>query len=306
LTWDRVSRAPFARCRIGVPALLRPDLQIVAAKDGDVAASTPVVAQTSFDALVTEAEALPVDGWDLSALGDRISIAPMPWDFDETVTRHAHATADLLDIGTGGGEWLASLAHRPARTVATEGWPPNVDVAGRRLRPLAVTVVATEPAPDNVDQVPDESRGRLPFPSDSFALVTSRHESFVASEIARVLVPEGTFLTEQVGGDYGDFYEALELARPPVLRRRWTLPLAEEQLASAGLRIVDSGEGTEVTSFSDVGTLAWYLKLSPWTVENFSIETHRSQLERLHRRIAVDGPLRVRLPAFWLNAVKPS
>jgi SAM-dependent methyltransferase len=237
-------------------------------------------------------------------LGDRISIAPLPWDFDHTVLRDARAAPDLLDIGTGGGEWLASLAYRPPRTVATEGWPPNVDVAGRRLRPLGITVVACEPAPDNVDQGPDEPRGRLPFPSGSFALVTSRHESFVASEIARVLIPDGIFLTQQVGGDSGDFYEALELPRPRSVAGG--LPLAGEQLASAGLGIVDSGEGTEVMSFADIGALAWYLKLIPWTIDNFSIATYRRQLERLHERIATNGPLSIRLPAFWLKAVKAS
>jgi SAM-dependent methyltransferase len=265
-----------------------------------------LVAQASLAALLDEAEALPVVGWDLSVLGDRISITPLPWDFDEIVTRHGRAMVDLLDIGTGGGEWLAALAHRPPRTVATEGWPPNVDVAGSRLRSLGVTVVANEPAPDNADQVPDEPRGRLPFPGDSFALVTCRHEAFVASEIARVLVSDGIFLTQQVGGDYGDFYEALELPRPPAPQRRWGLPLAEEQLAGAGLRVVDCGEATGVTSFADVGALAWYLKMIPWTFENFSIETHRLQLERLHERIAADGPLSLRLSAFWLKAVKSS
>jgi hypothetical protein len=59
-----------------------------------------------------------------------------------------------------------------------------------------------------------------------------------------------------------------------------------------------------VTSFADIGALAWYLKLIPWTVEGFSIETHRLQLERLHERIAANGPLSMRLPAFWLKAVK--
>jgi SAM-dependent methyltransferase len=265
-----------------------------------------LVTLASCNALLKEVERLPVGGWDLSVLGDRISIAPLPWDFDQTVVNHARAAPDLLDIGTGGGEWLASLRYRPPRTVATEGWPPNVDVAGGRLRPLGISVVATEPAPDNVEQIPDEPGGRLPFPSGSFALVTSRHESFVASEIARVLVPGGIFLTQQVGGDYGDFYEALELPRPPNPKRRWDLRLAQEQLAGAGLRVLDSGEATEVTSFTDVGAFAWYLKLIPWTVEGFSIETYRLQLERLHERIGANGPLRVRLPAFWLKAAKPA
>ena len=265
-----------------------------------------LVTLRSCDALLAEAESLPVGGWNLSVLGDRISIGPLPWDFDETVVNHARAAPDLLDLGTGGGEWLASLRYRPPRTVATEGWPPNVDVAGGRLRPLGITVVATEPAPDNVDQIGGEAggAGRLPFPSGSFALVTSRHESFVASELARVLVPGGTFLTQQVGGDYGDFYDALELPRPPSRKRRWDLGLAREQLARAGLRVVDSAEGTEVTTFADVGAFAWYLRLIPWTVEGFSIATHRPQLERLHERIAADGPLTIRLPAFWLKALK--
>jgi SAM-dependent methyltransferase len=174
-----------------------------------------VDAQPSFDRLLDEADALPIAGWDLSVLGDRIVIGALPWDFDEIVASHARMAPDLLDIGTAGGEWLAGLRARPARTVATEGWPPNVEVAARRLRPLSVTVVATEPAADNVDQVAHESRGRLPFPSESFSLVTSRHEAFIAREVSRVLVPDGVFLTQQVGGDYRDFYDALELPPPP-------------------------------------------------------------------------------------------
>jgi SAM-dependent methyltransferase len=220
-----------------------------------------VAAQPSFDTLLDEADALPIAGWDFSVLGDRIAIAALPWDFDEIVASHARMAPDLLDIGTGGGEWLAGLRVRPARTVATESWPPNVEVAGRRLRPLGVTVVATEPAPDNIDQLAGESRGQLPFPNESFALVTSRHEAFVAREVSRVLVSGGVFLTQQVGGDYGDFYDALALT--PVPTRRWDLSLAEEQLAGAGFRVLDSGEAAEAVSFADVGALAWYLKDDP-------------------------------------------
>ena len=263
------------------------------------------VADASLDALLAEAEALPLDGWDLSRLGDRISVAPLPWDLAEIVVRQAREAPDLLDLDTGGGEWLASLAHRPARVVATESWSPNVEVARRRLSRLGVTVVQTEPAPDNVDQPETGAGARLPFSDASFALVTSRHGSFVAREIARVLHPNGIFLTQQVGGHYGDFYEALELARPPAPPRRWNLGLAAEQLREAGLSVVESDEATEVTSFADVGALAWYLRLIPWAIPAFSIDTHRIQLERLHARIADEGPLSVRLPAFWLKALKP-
>ena len=234
----------------------------------------------------------PAEGWDLSALGDRICIEPPTWDFDGIVAAHARGSADLLDIDTGGGEWLAALPERPARTVATESWPPNVPIAEARLRRLGVTVVAAASAPDNVEQVEGDSH-RLPFPADSFSLVTARHTSFVAAEVARVLRRGGTFLTQQVGGDYGDFYDALGLPRPRITRR-WTLALASQQLAGCGLDVVDGAEGTETTRFADVGALEWYLRLIPWTVDQFSA----ADLEHA----AAKMPLCVRLPAFWLKA----
>jgi hypothetical protein len=211
---------------------------------------------------------------------------------------------DLLDIGTGGGEWLAAQPNRPPRTVATESWPPNVDVAGARLRPLGVTVVRDEGALDNVDQAAHEARGRLPFPARSFALVASRHASFVASEVSRVLISGGAFVTQQVGGTYDDFHEMLGLEPPTPPARRWDLDLATAQLADAGLQVVDGAEATEVARFADVGALAWYLRAIPWTVRGFSIEESRARLAELHRRTAIAGPLVARLPAFWVAARK--
>jgi SAM-dependent methyltransferase len=263
-----------------------------------------IAGDTSLDRLLVEAEARPVTGWDFSWLGERMSSTRPPWSFAEIVASHARQSPDLLDMETGGGEWLAALSHRPPRTVASEAWPPNVDVAGARLRPLGVTVVWDEGAPDNVDQHADEKRGRLPFPAESFALISNRHGAFVASEIARVLVPGGIFLTEQVGGDYNDFYDMLALSRPEQSARLWGLRLAEEQLVAVGLRIIDSGEDEKLTSFADIGAFAWYLKAIPWVVEGFAIETHRPQLEQLYERIENTGPITVRQPAFWLKGAK--
>lgn len=255
----------------------------------------------SVDELLAEAEGRPVSGWDFSWLGPRLVTSALPWDYDASVLAHARRSPDLLDLETGGGEWLAALPYRPRRTVATESWEPNVEVAAARLAPLGVAVVPSEAAPDNVDQRPGATRGRLPFPPESFALVTNRHGSFLATEVARVLTRGGTFITQQVGGDYGDFYDALELPRPERRGRQWDLELAVAQVEAAGLPVSASGEATLLTSFADVGALAWYLKAVPWAVESFSIETHRKRLARLHERM----PLEVGMPAFWLEAVRP-
>lgn len=258
-----------------------------------------------FEQLIQEARSHLIEGWDFAWLGDRVSTTPLPWSFEEIVTRHARESPDLLDLGTGGGEWLASLPYRPARTVATESWLPNVNVAGARLTPMGITVVRTDPAPDNVDQQPDEQQGSLPFPDASFSLISDRHESFLATEVARVLTPGGSFMTQQTGSDYGQFYDALGLARPDSGGREWNLALATAQLEVAGLDVIASAQGEQVTAFSDVGALAWYLRAVPWVVSGFSIEAHRPNLERLDERIKTDGPVVIRQPSFWLKAVKP-
>jgi SAM-dependent methyltransferase len=255
---------------------------------------------TDVERLLDEAEARPIEGWNFGWLGTRMRIAPLPWSFDGIVTAHARTSPDLLDMDTGGGEWLARHAIRPPRTVATESWPPNVSVAAQRLRPLGVEVVQADAAPDNVEQSDDETRGQLPFPPESFALISNRHSSFVASEVARVLVPKGVFVTEQVGGDYDEFHRALSIPRPTDRAREWTLRLATAQLEHAGLRVVESGEALEETTFTDVGAFAWYLKAIPWVVDGFTIAGHRARLEQLHAEM----PLTVRQPAFWLRAVK--
>ena len=92
------------------------------------------------DELLAEAEAQPFTGWDFSWLGDRMQVE-RPWDYTQIVLDAARRAPNLLDMGTGGGEWLAELPFRPRCTIATEAWPPNVVGAARHLRAVGVPVV---------------------------------------------------------------------------------------------------------------------------------------------------------------------
>lgn len=237
-------------------------------------------------------------GWDFSWLGDRLAVEPLPWDFDAIVDSAARRSPDLLDLGTGGGEWLASLPHRPPRTVATESWSPNVPVAQQRLGPLGVEVVQVEAARDNTRQTQDEAKGPLPFGDGSFHLVVSRHESYVAAEIARVLVPGGRFLTQQLAPGSDDFARLLGLPAPDA--PLFGLELALRQAQEAGLEPVQSEQAVQTLTFGDVGALAWYLRAIPWTVPDFDLETSHDRLRRLHES---SEPLRARLYAFRLEAI---
>src|SRR5207244_4921427 len=103
-------------------------------------------------------------------------LAALPWDYTASVVEHARSSPDLLDLGTGGGEWLAELSYRPPRTVATESWGPNVAIASARLRPLGVDVVQVAPARDNTGKPVEGAASPLPFPDEAFHLVVDRHE----------------------------------------------------------------------------------------------------------------------------------
>jgi len=239
-----------------------------------------------------------MQGWDFSWLGSRLSASPPPWSYRTMVHRLALVSGDLLDLGTGGGEWLADLDHRPHRTVATEGWPPNVAVARARLGPLGVEVLGYQSPSENVTQA--EVEPGLPFPDGTFHLIANRHESFVAKEVARVLAQGGHFITQQVGG--GERLAALLGITPPQPRARpWDMAPATVQLEAAGLRITDGSEIDQVETVADLGALVWYLRAAPWEVPSFSLESFRSRLLELHVQ-SQSAPLQFARRAFWLLA----
>jgi SAM-dependent methyltransferase len=225
-------------------------------------------------------------------------VTPLPWDFGGIVAERVRAAECLLDLGTGGGEWLAALPARAPRTVATESWPPNVPVARKRLERLGIEVVQTEPARDTVDQGPAEDSGKLPFGEGSFDLVTSRHEAFVAAEVSRVLRSGGRFLTEQLGPGCDSFERLLGL--PARDSGGFMLDLAARQLKAAGFDLVEAAEGEQHICFGDVGALAWYLKAVPWTVPGFTPRRAEPNLRRLHES---NDPLEATLYGFWIEAI---
>ena len=213
-----------------------------------------------LDALLEEAARRPMRGWNLS-LDGRIG-SRAPWDFEALVDAELVTSTDLLDMGTGGGEWLSRRPFPKNRTVATEGWAPNVPVAAARLTALGVTVLAVEGAPDNADQAAAASLPALPFADGAFHLITNRHESFVAAEVARVLAPGGRFITQQVASDFSAAMRTL-LGAPAPAPPHWSLSVALDQVRAAGLDVVQADEGDAQVTFADVGALAWYPQARP-------------------------------------------
>jgi len=90
----------------------------------------------SIEDLVAEAESQSFSGWDFTYLKGRFDEGKPSWDYSQNVKSAMIGVERMLDIGTGGGEVLASLQPLPSNTYATETWTPNVEVARIPLEPL--------------------------------------------------------------------------------------------------------------------------------------------------------------------------
>ena len=142
---------------------------------------------SQFDQLVQEALAQNFSGWDFSWTRGRWHEEEPSWNYRQLVqTRIWHADS-LLDMGTGGGEFLASLSDLPHPSYATESYLPNIPVAREQLEPLGIEVLA------------NESDSNIPLPDRAVQLIINRHESYDVPEVYRILQPGGIFLTQQVG-----------------------------------------------------------------------------------------------------------
>ncbi|ADB48910.1 class I SAM-dependent methyltransferase [Conexibacter woesei] len=236
------------------------------------------MADGTFEQLVAEGEAAPVEGWDFSWLDGRATEARPSWGYQRLISQRLPQVAAALDVQTGGGEVLAGVEQLPATMAATESWPPNVAKASALLHPRGAVVVAD----------PDEPP--LPFADAAFDLVVSRHPATIWwSEIARVLRPGGAYLAQHVGPASG--FELIEhfLGPQPQARRARNPDDEREAAEAAGLRVVDQRVERLPIELFDVGAAVYLLRKLIWWVPGFSVERYRDRLLALHQRIEADG-----------------
>ena len=203
------------------------------------------------------------------------------------------AASAALDIQTGGGEVLAQIPQPPAVLAATESWRPNLDIARRNLGAVSASVV----------EVADDAG--LPFAADSFDLVVSRHPTVVLwEEIARVLKPGGTYLSQQVGS--GSVRELTDfMMDPQPLSDARSPQRAVAAAEAAGLVVVDLQHETLRTVFNDVAAVVVFLRKVIWIVPGFSVDHYRPRLAELHDRIQAVGPFVAHAQRFLIEARKP-
>ena len=240
-----------------------------------------------------EEEIAYIHGWDFSHIEGRyMEEDDLPWDYREEILRYLKPEMRILDIDTGGGEFLLSLNHLYENTAATENYPPNVDLCREALLPLGIDFLAAD------------GKGVLPFEDASFDMVINRHGDFNPSEIYRVLKPGGLFITQQVGAENDRELVELLCGQTDLPFPDQYLKITEDRFSQTGFEILDGRECFRPIRFYDVGALVWFARIIQWEFPDFSVGTHLDNLLNAQRVLEEQGSINASIHRFLLLAQK--
>ena len=233
-----------------------------------------------------------IHGWDFSHIDGRCMEEPLPWDYRQVIGQYLTPDKKLLDIDTGGGEFLLSLDHPHGNTAATENFPPTVELCKEILLPL------------RIDFRPADGKGNLPFENDRFHIVINRHGDFNPAEIYRVLKPGGLFVTQQVGAENDRELVELLCGKLPLPFPEQYAVKAAEAFREAGFTILRREETFRPIRFADIGALVWFARVLPWEFPDFSVDTYVENLLIAQQILEETGHIQGCIHRFLLVAQK--
>lgn len=233
-----------------------------------------------------------IHGWDFSHIDGRYQQSDLPWDYRAVIGQYLHPDMMVLDMDTGGGEFLLSLNHPHENTAATENYPPNVELCKEVLLPLGI------------DFRPGDGKGKLPFDDGSFHMVLNRHGDFNPEEIFRVLKPGGLFITQQVGAQNDRELVELLCGKTELPFPEQSLEITVRKFEDAGFSILRGEECFCPIRFFDVGALVWFARIIQWEFPGFAVDTHLENLFNAQKILAEHGSIDGSIHRFLLVAQK--
>jgi SAM-dependent methyltransferase len=222
-------------------------------------------------------EKIKFEGWDFSYIKDSWENETLPWNYTEIVNKYLSSDLELLDMGTGGGEFLLSLNHPYEKTSVTEGWQPNIVLLKNKLVPLGIKL-----APIGDDDIID-------YVDNRFDIIINRHESFIVEEVKRVLKPNGIFITQQVGGKNGNRLSNMLI--PGFLPKYETLNLRNtlRDLKKFNFEVMFAEEYFPYQKFFSMEALIYYAKAIDWEFPEFNVKDNFNHLLNAHTELTRNG-----------------
>ena len=240
-----------------------------------------------------EEEIAHIRGWDFSHIeGKYMEEDDLPWDYRGVILRYLKPEMRILDIDTGGGEFLLSLNHPHTHTAATENYPPNVDLCRETLLPFGIDFRVAD------------GKGVLPFADASFDMVINRQGDFNPSEIYRVLRPGGLYITQQVGAENDRELVELLCGQTDLPFPDQYLKIAMDRFSQTGFEILDGRECFRPIRFYNVGALVWFARIIEWEFPGFSVDRCLDRLLQAQNILDKQGVISGRIHRFLMSCIK--
>ena len=235
-----------------------------------------------------------IHGWDFSHINDRYTEeTDLPWNYEQIVRSYLKKEHTLLDIDTGGGEFLLSLGHPYRNTGATEGYAPNVMLCNEALKPLGI------------DFREMRQYDKMPFKSENFDIIINRHGNYDIGELYRTLKPNGYFITEQVGRQNDrELVELLLHNNTELPFPNATLDIQTELFKKYGFRIIRAEEAFRPIGFFDVGALVWFARIIEWEFPGFTVESCFDNLLKAQKLLEKNGSVDGTIHRYLIIAQK--
>jgi SAM-dependent methyltransferase len=213
-----------------------------------------------------------LNGWDFSKLQCRVEGATA--NLYEQVKKICKPSDLLLDIGTGGGEAILALRESALLLVGIDRSSGMIQTANNNLRQSGAS---------NVRFIQMDAE-KLDFPESFFDVVTCRHSGFSAQQVARVLSPGGTFITQQISEmDKYNLKQAFGRGQSYGESEGNLMRKYRQDLTEAGFAEVQSFEYDAMEYYQTPEDLVFLLKHTPIIPE---FGQHREDFEILRAFIA--------------------
>lgn len=222
-------------------------------------------------------EQITFSGWDFSAIDASWENEALPWSYPQLIKQHLTKEMVMLDMGTGGGEFLLTLDHPHAQTAVTEGWEPNIELLQQKLVPLGIKL-----APVADDDL-------ILYEDNQFDIILNRHESFSVAEVKRVLKPNGIFITQQVGESNGDRLAQMIIGDVKSSFAAWNLTNTLAHLKASSFEIRQADEYYPCQKFFTMKALIYYVKVIEWEYPNFNVGDHFDGLQSAYEELLKAG-----------------
>lgn len=239
------------------------------------------------------------NGWNFSSMN--VFSEKIGWNFYEEVVRHTRSSDLLLDIGTGGGEAVLSIAKEALLLVGIDLAQGMIETAQQNLLAAETHSAGTH---SNVRFLQMDAE-KLDFPDFFFNVVSSRHSGFSASEVFRVLDTGGIFLTQQVSEhDKSNISEAFGRGQSLGIQPGTLMERYKHELQTAGFHDIQARQYNVVEHYATPEDLMFLLTHAPIIPDFGKVEADFERFQQFVKENRDEKGIRTNSARFMITARK--